>query len=184
MEHLERARVFGLAVRGIIAARHEDRQPVVGRHTHLMRENPRVDRPWLLHFLAERGVAIDAVDAQSARIVERHEHILGRDIGRQVNGARWQRNGLAVRRQGAGSIDAKGTHMMLVPTTPPSPAYCYSMPHRDTAVMHAATHTAYSPAVSRLALTQLRAWHVNVIVRERGSDAGIEGDLAGPSLRP
>src|SRR5262249_58575187 len=54
VKHLERARIFGLAARGIIAARHEDRQPVVGRHAHLMRDNPCVDRPWLWHFVAER----------------------------------------------------------------------------------------------------------------------------------
>ena len=45
VEHLEGARVFGLAARGIIATRHQDRQPIVGRHAHLMRKYPRSIAP-------------------------------------------------------------------------------------------------------------------------------------------
>jgi hypothetical protein len=87
VEYLESAWVFGFFAHAIIAARDEDRQSVVVRHAHLMCVDPRVDRPRLRHFLAERRVAIDAVDSDGARIVERDEHVLGRYIGRQVNRA-------------------------------------------------------------------------------------------------
>ena len=53
-----------------------------------MREHPGVDRPRLRHFRAQRRIAIDPVDAEGTRIVKRHEHIRGRDIGRQMNRAR------------------------------------------------------------------------------------------------
>src|SRR5882724_4451213 len=87
VEHLECTWVFGFFAHTIIAARYEDRQPVVVCHAHLMREDPGVDRPRLRHFLAECRVAIDAVDSDGARIVERDEYILRRYIGRQVNRA-------------------------------------------------------------------------------------------------
>src|SRR5207245_10861849 len=40
VEDLERAGVFGLGRGAFIAARDQDRQPVVGRDAHLMREDP------------------------------------------------------------------------------------------------------------------------------------------------
>jgi hypothetical protein len=185
VEHLERARVFGLAAHRIVAARHQDCQPVVGSHAHLMRKNPRVDRLRLLHFLAECGVAIDAVDPQGARIVERNEHILGRYIGRQVNRARGQWDWIAVRRQRAGTIDAKRAHVMPVADHSAQPGravtrcYVEILPRRMRPyVLHIGRQC------HRVAPAQLRAWHVHVIVRERGPDAGVEGNLARPRLRP
>ena len=143
VEHLERPWVFGLATHGVIAARHEDRQPVVGSHAHLMREYPGVDGPRLLHFLAECRVAIDAVDSQGARIVERNEHVLGWYIGRQVNWARGQRNGLAVRRQRTGSVDAKGAHVMLVADYPAQPGRAVTRCHIEILPRHMRPHVLH-----------------------------------------
>src|SRR5437762_8490505 len=66
VEDFQRARVFRFRRGAFIAACHEDRELVVGGCAHLVSINPGLDRARLLHFLAERGVFVDAVDPHGA----------------------------------------------------------------------------------------------------------------------
>src|SRR5207245_10095820 len=68
-----------------VAARREDRQPIVGRDPYLMREDASVDRARLLHFLAGRKVGVDPIYAQRAWIVERDQDVLRGDVRGHVD---------------------------------------------------------------------------------------------------
>src|SRR5207249_3368397 len=114
IEYLQRARVLGLAAGRIVAARDEDRQAVVRRDPHLVAVDAGVDRTALLHFLAQRRIALDPVDAQRARIVERDQYVPRRDVGRDMDGARRQPYRVAVRREGPRSrTDSKRADVVL-----------------------------------------------------------------------
>src|SRR5262249_32033652 len=116
VEDLERAGVFGLGRGALVAARHQDRQPVVGRDAHLMREDAGVDRSRLLHFLAGREVGIDSIHAQRARIVERDQDVLRWDVRGHVDRTGGQPDRLAVLGEHAtGGVDAKCGDVMLGP---------------------------------------------------------------------
>ena len=80
VEDFQRAGVFRLRRGAFVAARHQNRLPVVGRDAHLVREDAGVDRARLLHLLAGREVLVDAIDAQRARVVERDQDVLRRDV--------------------------------------------------------------------------------------------------------
>ena len=100
-EDLEGARFFGFVSGGIVAARDEDRQPVVQADPHLVPIDAGVDRLRLGDLIARRGVRVDPIDPQSARIAEGDEQMLGRDIGGHVDRPGRQRYRLTVRRQRA-----------------------------------------------------------------------------------
>jgi hypothetical protein len=74
-----------------VAAGHQDREPIVGCRAHLVGEDAGVDRARLRHLVARRKILVDAVDAQCARIVERHQNILGRNVRADMDGACRQR---------------------------------------------------------------------------------------------
>src|SRR5262249_5056176 len=116
VEYFQRAGILWLGRRAFIAAGYQDRQPVVRGHAHLMSEDARVDRAGLAHFLARREVLVDAVDAHSAWIVERHENEFGRYVRADVNGTRRQPYRRAVLAQRAGfRIDRERGDVMLGP---------------------------------------------------------------------
>ena len=115
MEDLQRAGLLGLAAGGVVAPRHEDRQPVVRADPDLVAVNAGVDRPRLLDLLARGHVGIDPVHPDRARIAERDQQVLGGDVGRHVDRPGRQRDRIAVRRQRARRrIDAERRHVMLV----------------------------------------------------------------------
>src|SRR5258705_345719 len=76
VEDFERAGVLSLARGAFVAAGHQNRQSVVRRDAHLVREDTGVDRARLRHFVAGREVGVDPIHAQRARIVERDQDVL------------------------------------------------------------------------------------------------------------
>ncbi len=179
VENFERAGVFGLGRRAFVAARHQDRQPVVRRDAHLMREDAGVDRARLLHFLAGREVGVDPIHAQRARIVERDQDVLRRDVRGHVDRASVQPDRLTVLGERAtGWVDAIRGDVMLGPRR--SVAGCAAA-GRDVQVSPrdvrpGVLHTRGQG--DRGALGQRGARDVDVVVREIGPDVGVERDLA------
>ena len=72
-EHLQRARLLGLAGGGVMAAGDQNRQPVVEADPHLMPVDAGVDRLRLRDLGAGREVGVDPIDLEPARIAERHQ---------------------------------------------------------------------------------------------------------------
>jgi hypothetical protein len=179
VEDLERAGVFGFGRRAFVAPRHQDRQPVVGRDAHLMREDAGIDRSRLLHFLAGREVGVDPVHAERARIVERDQDVLGGDVRGHVDRPRGQPDRLAMLGEGAADrVDAKRGHVMLgarrsVSGRAAAGRHVQIAP-RDVrpGVLHAGGQGNGG------ALRQRGARDVDVVVREIGPDVGIERDPA------
>ena len=73
MKYLERAGIFRLVLRCVIAARDEDGQFVVRCNADLMRKDAGVYRVVLFDFAAERAVGMDGKTEQQARPVEGDE---------------------------------------------------------------------------------------------------------------
>src|SRR2546429_5957008 len=110
-ECFQGTRILWLAAGRIVAARDEDRQPVVRRDPHLVAVDPGVDRSALRYFLAQHRIAVDPVDPQRARIVERDQHVPGRDVGGDMDRARRQPDRPGLRGGGAprpGGLIGKG----------------------------------------------------------------------------
>src|SRR4051812_18386796 len=80
VEDLQRAGVLRLGWRALVAARYEDRMPVIRRYAHLMSVDARIDRTGLLHLVAKREILVDAIDAYRTRIVERDQDVLRRNV--------------------------------------------------------------------------------------------------------
>ncbi len=185
VEDFQRARVFRLGGGAFVAAGHQNRQPVVGRHAHLMREDAGVDGSRLLHLFPGRKVLIDAVDAQRARIVERNQDKFRRDVGADVDGARRQRYRFAMRRQRAARrIDVKRGDVMLGPgfaVTGRAAAgrnVKISSRHMRPGILHARRQRDGGT------LDQRGSGDIDVVVREIGTHVGIERDFPGDSLCP
>ena len=114
-EHLQRTRLLGLAGGGVMAARDQNRQPVVEADPHLMPVDAGVDRLALRDLGAGRDVGIDPIDLEAARIAERHQQVARRNVARHVDRPGRQRDRRPVRRQRAGRrIDAQCADMVLV----------------------------------------------------------------------
>ena len=114
VEDLQRAGVFRLGRGALVAARHQDRKPVVGRHAHLMGVDAGIDRTGLRHLLARGEILVDAVDPHRTRVVERDQNIFGRNVGAHMDRAHRQADRLAVFFQGAGRrVDREGGDVML-----------------------------------------------------------------------
>ena len=109
IEDLQCTRILRLGRGAFVPAGHQDRQPVVGCHAHLMGEDAGVDRTRLLHLFARREVRVDAVDAHRARIVERDQNIRGWNVGADVDRAGRQPYRCTVRRQTRQSPDRCST---------------------------------------------------------------------------
>src|SRR5262245_3281172 len=90
IEHFQRAGVLRLGRRALVAAAHQDREPVVRPHTDLMRVDARVDRAGLRYLLAGREIFVDAIDSHRTRVVERDQDVFGRDVGAEMVRAGWQ----------------------------------------------------------------------------------------------
>ena len=183
VEDFQRARVFRLGGGAFVAAGYQNRQPVVGRHAHLMGEDAGVDRARLLHLFARREVLVDAVDAQRARIVERHQDVLRRNVRGHVDGARRQPYRLAVLGESAARrIDAERGDVMLGPgraiTGSAAAGRDIQIASRcmRPGILHARRQR------DRFSLDQRRARDIDVVVREVGPDVGIERDLPGRLL--
>ena len=115
-EDFQRTRVFRLGGGAFVPAGYQDRQSIVGCHAHLMGEDPGVDGARLLHLFTGREVLVDAIDAQRARIVERYQDILRRDVRGHVDRARRQPYRCTVRRQSTTPrIDAERGDVMFSP---------------------------------------------------------------------
>src|SRR5204862_7520179 len=113
-EYLQGTRILWLAAGRIVAARDEDRQPVVRRDPYLVAVDSCVDRTALLHLLAQRRIALDPVDPRRARVVERAQPVPRRDVGGDMDGARRQPYRVAGRREGPRSrIDSKRADVVL-----------------------------------------------------------------------
>src|SRR3984893_9795071 len=134
-----------------------------------MGEDAGVDRARLLYLFAGREVRVDAVDAHRARIVERYENILRRNVRAYVDGARRQPYRRTVRREGATRrVDGKRGDVMLGPGR----AIAWSA----AAGRHIKIASVYMrPGIlhgrgqrDRLTLDQLRARDIHVVVREIG----------------
>src|SRR5260370_13441502 len=81
-----------------------------------MGEDAGVDGARLGHLFPWRKVLVDAVDAHRARIIERHQNILGGYVCADVDRARRKTYRFAVRRQSTTfGIDAKSGEVMLGP---------------------------------------------------------------------
>src|SRR5712672_1499485 len=79
-----------------------------------MGEDGGVDGARLGHLFAWRKVLVDAVDPHRARIIERHQNILGGNVRTDVDRARRKTYRFAVRRQSATfGVDAKSGDVML-----------------------------------------------------------------------
>jgi len=99
-----------------VAAGYQDRQPIVGRRAHLVGKDAGVDRTRLGHLFTRREVLFDAVDAHRARIVERHQNVLRRDVRADVDRARRQPYRGSVRAESASrGIDAERGDVVLGP---------------------------------------------------------------------
>src|SRR5277367_2454700 len=85
IEQLQGARLLGLAGFGVVTAGDQDYLAVVGRRTHLMGEDARIDRATLDDLVAGCRIRIDAIHAERTGIVERHQDVLRRYIGRHVD---------------------------------------------------------------------------------------------------
>ena len=84
-----------------------------------MGEDAGVDRSRLLYLFAWGEVRVDAIDAHCARIVERDENVLRRNVRADVNGARRQPYWRTVRRERATHrVDGKRGDVMLDPAVP------------------------------------------------------------------
>jgi len=179
VEDFERTGVFGLGRGAFVAARDQDRQPVVRCDAHLMREDASVDRAWLLHFLAGREVGVDPIHAYRARIVERDQDVLRGDVRGHVDRPSGQPDRLTVPGERAtGGVDAKRGDVMLGPRRSVSGCAAagrdVQIPPRDVrpGVLHA------SGQGDGGALGQRGARDVDVVMREIGPDVGVERDLA------
>src|SRR5262245_27460767 len=74
-EELERAVILGLAMRGVVAARDQDRGLVARRGADLMPVDPGIEFAGLAHRLADGAIAVEAVDGDVARSVVGDEEI-------------------------------------------------------------------------------------------------------------
>src|SRR3954447_13148049 len=72
VEDFQRAGVLRLGRRALVAAAHQDREPVIRRDTDLMRVNARIDRAGLRYLLAGREILVDSIDSHRTWVVERH----------------------------------------------------------------------------------------------------------------
>ena len=139
----------------------------------------RVDRAGLLHFFARRVVLVHAIDVKRTRIVERDEDVLRWYIRRHVDRPRGQTYRFAVLRERPGRrIDAQRRDVMLRPGFAVSrcaAARCNvkkAFGNMRPGVLHTGRQ-AYGAS-----LRQRRIFDVHVIVREVGTDVGIERNFA------
>src|SRR5258708_36056365 len=114
VEDFQRAWVLRLGRSALVAAAHQDREPVVGSHTDLMRVDARVDRAGLRRLLAGREILVDAIDSHRTRVVERDQDVFGRDVSAEMDRTGRQAKRLAVLLQSAGRrVDREGGDVML-----------------------------------------------------------------------
>ncbi len=143
-----------------------------------MGEDAGVDGARLGHLFARRKVLVDAVDAHRARIIERHQNILGGNIRADVDRARRKAYRFAVRRQSATfGIDAKSGDVMLgagraITRSAAAGRNIKIAPRRmRPGILHARGQRDLR------ALDQLRARDIYIVMREIGSDICIERGL-------
>lgn len=101
IEDFDRSGLFSVRGSAFVAARDEDRQPVVWRHPCLVRVDAGIERFNLGHFLPWRAILVDPVDAQGAWLVEGDQNVFRRDVGGHVDGARRKSDGCSVQRRRA-----------------------------------------------------------------------------------
>ena len=178
VEDLQRARIFRLGRGAFIAAGHQDRQPIVGRHAYLMRVDAGVDLARLLDFFAGREVRVDAIDPHRTRIVERHQNKLRRNICADVYRSCRQPDRRAVRRQGAGRrVDRQRGDVVLGPLSAGagSTVAARNIEIAPRSMRPGILHTGWQG--DRLALHQLASRDIYVVMRQIGPDIGIERDF-------
>jgi hypothetical protein len=85
IEHLQRARLLGLAARRVMAAGHQDDLAVIEADPHLVAIDAGVDRLGLRHLRPRTHIRVDPIDLQPARIAERDQDVFGRDVQGHVD---------------------------------------------------------------------------------------------------
>ena len=114
-EGLDRARVYRVVDRRVVAARHQHDLTIVGRGEDLVRIFAFVERIGLADAFAERTVAVDAMHGEAAWIVIGGEQIFAGAVDAGVDRPRGQRQLRAMRRQRAGCrVDLKCIREMPV----------------------------------------------------------------------
>ena len=114
-EDLQRTRLFRFAEGGVMAAGNEDHCAVVQPDTDLVRVDTGVDRLRLHDLRARRCVGVDTINPKSARIAERDQQVLGRNVGGHVDRAGRQCDRIAMRGQSARSgINTERTPVLFV----------------------------------------------------------------------
>src|SRR5215471_1676164 len=84
-EHFDRARIFWLAARRIVAACDENRGLIVWRGADLVGIDPCIELVRLVYQLADRSVGVKPVSGNIARFIVRGEHIFAGAIDAGVN---------------------------------------------------------------------------------------------------
>jgi hypothetical protein len=88
----ERAGILWLVLGLVVAAAHQDRRVVAGRHANLMREDSAIQRSRLCDLLADRAIRLDPVHRDAAGVVVGGEREGAGVIDRHVDRARAQRD--------------------------------------------------------------------------------------------
>ena len=178
LKDLQGAGILRLGGRALIAARHQHRQLVVGGRADLMGENAGIDRAGLLHLFARAEILVDAVHPHRARIIERDEDVLRRNVGAHVDGPGRQLYRLAMLRESTGlRIDRERGDVVLGPL----PAITgLAVAARDIEIAPRCMRPGILHARRqrhRVALDQLRLGDINVVMRQIGADIRIQRHL-------
>src|SRR5436190_21462067 len=102
VEDFQRAGVLRLGRRALVAAAHQDREPIIRRDTDLMRVDARVNRAGLRSLLAGREIRVDSIDSHRTWGVERPPDVFGRGVVAGMDRAGRQEERLAGVPQSAG----------------------------------------------------------------------------------
>ena len=174
-EDLQGTRFFGLARGGIVAAGNENHRSIVQPHPYLVCVDAGVDRLRLHDLRTRRRVGVNPINPKSARIAERDQQMLGRNVGGHVDRACRQRDWVAVRRQSPRSgINTECGHVVSVAGRT-HPGCAVARGHVEI------PRRSMRPRVvdirrqrHRAALDQRGAVDVHIVLVELRSDAGVE----------
>ena len=185
-EDLQRPRFFRLAGGGVMTARDQDRQPVVEADADLMRVNAGVDRLALCDLGAGRGVRVDAVDLEAARVAEGDQQVVRGNVAGHMDRPGRQRDRSPVRRERAGgAIDAQSADMVLVADKTANARGAVA--RCDIEVIPRGVRPGVMDIggqADRAAAGQGRVVDINIVMRQLRPDTGIEPHAFQASLSP
>ena len=147
-ECLDRAGVHRIVAGRIVAARDQDDLLVVRRRANLVGVFAGVEPVGLFHPLAERAVAVDAVDGERARVVVGGQQIFAGDVDAGVDRTRRQAHRLARAASARRSRDRCGRRWRSSCRSPPR-GRRRSTRRRKIAATDAARRIGHCPAASR-----------------------------------